>query len=337
MRRPKINLAIVGATGAVGKTFLTLLEKRNFPVDGLTLFASPKSIGRKLVYCGKEYEVKSIEKDSFKNIDLAFFSAGATISKYYAHKAVNSGAIVIDNSSAFRLDEDVPLIISEVNPEKIFTHTKGIIANPNCTTIIMLVALKPLYDYSRIKRVIVSTYQASSGAGEKGLAELITQTKKYAEGVSFGRKYFQHQLLFNVIPQIDDFKNNGYTKEEMKMFNETRKILGDENITVNATCVRVPVLTAHSESITIETKKKISPKLAREIFKNSPGITLLDDTVKYSEYPTPLFVAGKENCYVGRIRKDLSTKKGLSFWVVGDQLIKGGALNAIQIAEHLIK
>jgi len=329
--KSKYNVAIVGATGAVGGVFLDILEKRKFPVGNLKLLASSRSAGRKIPFKGKEYKIEELTHNSFKGVDIALFSAGGGISKEYAPSAVKSGAVVVDNSSAFRLDDGVPLVVPEVNPAAAFKH-KGIIANPNCTTIIMLVALKPLYDYSKIKRVIVSSYQAASGAGARGVDEVLNQAKSWGEGKDLSIEYFQHQLLFNVIPHIDQFTDNGYTKEEMKMFNETRKIMGDEDIRVSATCVRVPVMTSHSEAITIETEEKITPDKAKELFNRAPGITLMDNT-DANEYPMPLYTAGKDNCYVGRIREDLAYKNGLTFWVSGDQLVKGGALNAVQIAE----
>jgi aspartate-semialdehyde dehydrogenase len=276
-----------------------------------------------------------MKKDSFDGIDIALFSAGGGRSKEFAQAAVNAGAVVVDNSSAFRMEEDIPLVVPEVNPEDIGLYKKkGIIANPNCTTIIMIVALKPLYDYTRIKRVIVSSYQSSSGAGAQAMAELIRQTKDWSAGKPLEVSAFQHQLLFNVIPHIDSFSDNGYTKEEMKMHNETRKMLHDDQIQVSATCVRVPVLSAHSEAVTIETEREITSEKARELFNDAPGVEVLDDPAS-NVYPMPLFVAGQDTCYVGRIRKDYSTANALSFWVVGDQLRKGAATNAVQIAEIL--
>ena len=332
--KSECNVAVVGATGAVGQTFLQILEERDFPVKNLRLLASERSKG-KIVKCrGLEYPIEVLNENSFDGVDIAFFSAGGSISREYVKYAINSGAIVIDNSSAFRMEEDVPLIVPEVNGEEIFKH-KGLIANPNCTTIIMLVALKPLYDYSRIRRVVVSSYQAASGAGARALDELLTQSKAFVEGEAIDVKYFAHQLLFNVIPHIDKFMENGYTREEMKMVNETRKIIGDDSIKVSATCVRVPVLSAHSEAVSVELEKDITVDQARELFKNAKGIQLSDEIDK-NVYPMPLFVAGQDDCYVGRIRKDLALKNGISFFVVGDQLRKGAALNGLQIAELLI-
>jgi len=333
-KKEKYNVAIVGATGAVGQVFLQILEERNFPIDELRLLASSRSAGKKVKFKGEEYTVQELTHDSFKGIDIALFSAGGGRSKEFAPSAVKAGAVVIDNSSAFRMDKDVPLVVPEVNPDDAFKHN-GIIANPNCTTIIMVVALKPLHDYGKIKRVVVSSYQSASGAGAKAMQELMDQTKAWVNGEPLKVEAFQHQLLFNVIPHIDVFMENGYTREEIKMYNETKKIMGDDSIEVTATCVRVPVLTAHSEAVTVETEKKITVEKAKELFSNAPGIQVLDNPEK-NEYPMPLFVSGKDDCYVGRIREDISKENSLNFWVVGDQLRKGAALNAVQIAELLI-
>lgn len=335
IKKSEYNVAIAGATGAVGETFLKILEERHFPIKNLKLLASKRSLGKKIKFKDREYTVEELTHDSFKDVDIALFSAGASRSLEFAPSAVKAGALVIDNSSAFRMDEDVPLVVPEVNPDDAF-KSKGIIANPNCTTIIMVVALKPLYDYSKIKRVVVSSYQSASGAGAQAMEELIQQTKDWANNREIKVEKFQYQLLFNVIPHIDKFMENGYTKEEMKMFNETRKIMGDNSLKVSATCVRVPVLSAHSEAVTVETESEITVEKARELFQNAKGIKLLDNPEK-NEYPMPLFVAGKDDCYVGRIRKDISAENSLNFWVVGDQLRKGAALNAIQIAELFIK
>ncbi|MBZ4642457.1 MAG: aspartate-semialdehyde dehydrogenase [Deferribacteres bacterium] len=335
VKKSAYNVAIAGATGAVGDTFLQILEERNFPIKNLRLLASKRSAGKTLKFKGKEYIVEELTHDSFKDIDIALFSAGGSRSLEFAPSAAKAGALVIDNSSAFRMDKDVPLVVPEVNPQDAFKHN-GIIANPNCTTIIMVVALKPLHDYSKIKRVVVSSYQSASGAGAKAMEELMQQTRDWAAGKELKVENFAHQLLFNVIPHIDKFTENGYTKEEMKMFNETRKIMGDNNIKVSATCVRVPVLSAHSEAVTVETEKEITVEKAKELFKNAKGLQVIDNP-NNNEYPMPLFVAGKDDCYVGRIRKDISTENSLTFWVVGDQLRKGAALNAIQIAELFIK
>jgi aspartate-semialdehyde dehydrogenase len=334
-KKDAYNVAIAGATGAVGETFLQILEERNFPIAELRLLASKRSVGKTLKFKGKDYTVQELTHDSFKDIDIALFSAGGGRSLEFAPSAVKAGAVVVDNSSAYRMDDNVPLVVPEVNPQDAFKH-KGIIANPNCTTIIMVVALQPLHAYSRIKKVVVSSYQSASGAGAQAMQELMDQTKAWAEGKDIKVEKFANQLLFNVFPHIDSFTENGYTKEEMKMFNETRKIMGDKDIKVSATCVRVPVLSAHSESVTIETEKEISPELARELFSKAPGLVVKDNPAE-NKYPMPLFVAGQDDCYVGRIRKDLSADNTLSFWVVGDQLRKGAATNAVQIAELLIK
>lgn len=334
-KKSAYNVAIAGASGAVGETFLQILEERNFPIRNLTLLASARSVGKKLKFKGEDYTVEELTHDSFKDIDIALFSAGGARSLEFAPSAAKAGALVIDNSSAFRMEKDVPLVVPEVNPQDAFKHN-GIIANPNCTTIIMVVALKPLHDYSKIKRVVVSSYQSASGAGAKAMEELMQQARDWAAGKELKVENFVHQLLFNVIPHIDKFTENGYTKEEMKMFNETRKIMGDNEIKVTATCVRVPTLSAHSEAVTVETEKEISVEKARELFASAKGLQLMDNPDK-NEYPMPLFVAGKDDCYVGRIRKDISAENSLNFWVVGDQLRKGAALNAIQIAELFIK
>jgi aspartate-semialdehyde dehydrogenase len=333
-KKDKYNVAIAGATGAVGETFLNILSERKFPIDNLKLLASSRSAGKKIMYEGREYEVEEMTHDSFNDVDIALFSAGGDRSKEFAPSAAKAGAVVIDNSSAFRMDKDVPLVVPEVNPDDAFKHN-GIIANPNCTTIIMVVALKPIYDYSKIKRVVVSSYQSASGAGAQGMYELEEQAKAWAKGEKLNVENFQYQLLFNVIPHVDKFMENGYTKEEMKMYNETKKIMGDEHLEVSATCVRVPVLTAHSEAIFVETEDKITVDKAKDLFAGAKGLQVLDNPMK-NEYPMPLYAAGKDDCYVGRIREDISTENALSFWVCGDQLRKGAALNAVQIAELLI-
>jgi aspartate-semialdehyde dehydrogenase len=330
------NVAIAGATGAVGSVFLSILEERSFPIKSLTLLASERSVGKKIEFKKEQFEVKELSKDSFKNIDIALFSAGASRSKEFAKYAANSGAVVIDNSSAFRMEPDIPLVVPEVNPEDAFKHN-GIIANPNCSTIIMAVAVKPLYDISLIKRIVVSTYQAVSGAGAKAMLELEEQSRQIicAGSSNVIKSIFPVQIAFNVIPHIDVFLENGYTKEEMKMHHETRKIFNDFNIKVSATTVRVPVFTSHSESLNIETEKKITVSQAKEALAKAPGVTLKDDIANLS-YPTPLDSSGRDDVYVGRIREDISVDNGLTMWVVGDQLRKGAALNAIQIAELLI-
>ncbi len=332
-----MKLAIVGASGAVGQEFLTILEEHtNFKIDELTLFGSERSAGRKYTFRGKEHTVKLLQhNDDFKDIDIALVSAGGSTSKEYAKTITKFGTLMIDNSSAFRMDDDVPLVVPEVNAEDALNAPRGIIANPNCTTIQMVVALSAIEKLSHIKSVHVSTYQSASGAGAQAMAELEEQHKAIAEGKEPKVEKFAYQLAFNVIPHIDIFTENGYTKEEMKMFNETRKIMHSD-VKVSATCVRVPVMRAHSESIWVETEREISVEEAKAAFTSTEGIVLMDEPEKKS-YPMPLFIAHKEPTYVGRIRKDLSNPNGLTFWCVADQIKKGAALNAVQIAEWLIK
>ena len=331
-----MKVAIVGASGAVGQEFLSVLEERNFPIDELVLFGSSRSAGTKYAFRGKEYEVKLLQhNDDFKGVDIAFTSAGAGTSKEYAETITKYGAVMIDNSSAFRMDEDVPLVVPEVNAEDALVRPRGIIANPNCTTIQMVVALKAIEKLSHIKRVHVATYQAASGAGAAAMAELHEQYRQILAGEPVTVEKFAYQLAYNVIPQIDVFMDNGYTKEEMKMFNETRKIMHSD-VKTSATCVRVPALRSHSESIWVETERPISVEEARKAFAEGEGLVLMDEPEK-KVYPMPLFLAGKDPVYVGRIRKDLTDENGLTFWIVGDQIKKGAALNAVQIAEYLIK
>ncbi len=331
-----MKVAIVGASGAVGQEFLRVLEERNFPVDELVLFGSPRSAGTKYTFCGKEYEVKLLQhNDDFKGVDIAFTSAGAGTSKEYAETITKYGAVMIDNSSAFRMDSDVPLVVPEVNAADAMERPRGIIANPNCTTIQMVVALKAIENLSHIKRVHVATYQAASGAGAAAMQELHEQYRQVLAGEPVKVEKFAYQLAYNLIPQIDVFTDNGYTKEEMKMFNETRKIMHSD-IKTSATCVRVPALRSHSESIWVETERPISVEEAREAFAKGEGLVLMDEP-ENKVYPMPLFLAGKDPVYVGRIRKDLTDENGLTFWIVGDQIKKGAALNAVQIAEYLIK
>ena len=331
-----MKVAIVGASGAVGQEFLRVLEERNFPIDELVLFGSPRSAGTKYAFRGKEYEVKLLQhNDDFKGVDIAFTSAGAGTSKEYADTITKYGAVMIDNSSAFRMDEDVPLVVPEVNAEDALKRPRGIIANPNCTTIQMVVALKAIEKLSHIKRVRVATYQAASGAGAAAMAELHEQYRQILAGEPVTVEKFAYQLAYNVIPQIDVFTDNGYTKEEMKMFNETRKIMHSD-VKTSATCVRVPALRSHSESIWVETERPISVEEARRAFAEGEGLVLMDDPDN-KVYPMPLFLAGKDPVYVGRIRKDLTDDNGLTFWIVGDQIKKGAALNAVQIAEYLMK
>lgn len=331
-----MNVAIVGASGAVGQEFLRVLAERDFPIDNLLLFGSQRSAGKTYTFKGKEYTVQLLRHgDDFKGVDIAFTSAGAGVSKEYAEDITKFGAVMIDNSSAFRMDEDVPLVVPECNAEDALTRPRGIIANPNCTTIMMVVALKAFEKLSHIKRVHVSSYQAASGAGQVAMDELYEQYRQVLAGEPVTVKKFAYQLAFNVIPQIDVFQDNGYTKEEMKMYNETKKIMHSD-VETSAMCVRVPSLRSHSESIWIETERPISVEEAREAIKNGEGLVLMDEPEK-KEYPMPLFLAGKDDVYVGRIRKDLANPNGLTFWIVSDQIRKGAALNAVQIAEYLVK
>ena len=331
-----MKVAIVGASGAVGQEFLRVLDERNFPIDELVLFGSSRSAGRKYTFRGKEIEVKLLQhNDDFKGIDIAFASAGAGTSKEFAETITKYGTVMIDNSSAFRMENDIPLVVPEVNPEDALNRPRGIIANPNCTTIQMVVALKAIENLTHIKRVHVSTYQAASGAGAAAMDELVQQYTDLAAGREPVVDKFAYQLAYNVIPHIDVFQDNGYTKEEMKMFNETRKIMHEPSLSVSAMCVRVPVMRAHSEAIWVETERPITPEEAREAFAKAQGIVVVDNPAE-KQYPMPLFVAGKDPVYVGRIRRDLANDHGLSFWIVGDQIKKGAALNAVQIAQYII-
>jgi aspartate-semialdehyde dehydrogenase len=331
-----MKVAIVGASGAVGQEFLRVLDERNFPVDELILFGSTRSAGRKYAFRNKQIEVKLLQhNDDFKGVDIAFTSAGAGTSKEFADTITKFGTVIIDNSSAFRMDEDVPLVVPEVNPNDALNRPRNIIANPNCTTIQMVVALKAIEQLSHIKRVHVSTYQAASGAGAAAMAELYEQYRQVLANEPVKVEKFVYQLAFNVIPQVDVFTDNDYTKEEMKMYNETRKIMHSD-VKVSATCVRVPTLRSHSQSVWIETERPVSVKEARDAFSKGEGLILKDNPAE-KEYPMPLFLAGKDPVYVGRVRKDLTDENGLAFWIVGDQIKKGAALNAVQIAEFLIK
>ena len=331
-----MKVAIVGASGAVGQEFLRVLEERNFPIDELVLFGSPRSAGSTYTFRGKEITVKLLQhNDDFKDIDIAFTSAGAGTSKEYADTITKHGAIMIDNSSAFRMDEDVPLVVPEVNAADALTRPRGIIANPNCTTIQMVVALKAIEQLSHIKTVHVSTYQAASGAGAAAMAELYEQYRQVLADEPVTVEKFAYQLAFNVIPHIDIFTENDYTKEEMKMFNETQKIMHSD-IKVSATCVRVPVMRAHSEAIWVEFDRPVSTAEARAAFEAAEGVVVMDNPAE-KEYPMPLFIAHKEPVYVGRIREDITDPNCLTFWCVADQIKKGAALNAVQIAEWLIK
>ena len=327
------HVAIAGATGAVGTEFLKLLEARDFPMKSLRLLASSRSAGSKLKFRGENLEVEELTPKSFKGIDIAFFSAGGSRSKEFAPHAVDSGAVVIDNSSAFRMDEKVPLVVPEINPKQAFEH-QGLIANPNCSTIQMVVALNPIHRAANIQRVVVSTYQAVSGAGASAMEELKQQLRAWANDEPMKQEVFPTQIAFNLFPHIDVFQDNGYTKEEMKMVHETRKIMNAPNMHISATCVRVPVLRAHSEAVWVETEKPLSESEARELFEKEPGIVVQDER-ESGGYPTPWHITETQETYVGRIRKDISHPNGLTFWVVADQLYKGAALNAIQIAEVL--
>ncbi len=327
------NVAIVGATGAVGQEFLKILTERKFPVDELRLLASKRSAGKRITWQGQELEVQETTHESFKGIDIALF-AGGSASIEYARSAVDSGAVVIDNSSAFRLDPEVPLIVPEVNPEDVRWH-KGIIANPNCSTIIMVVALKPIYDLAGIRRVVVSTYQAVSGAGREGIEELGSQVKAWSQGEELISNVFPHQIAFNLVPRIDVFQEGDYTKEEWKMVKETQKIFHVPSMAITATTVRVPVFRSHSESINVETDRLVSVAQIREALSKAPGVIVVDDPSK-DHYPMPWFSADKDEVYIGRLRKDFSIAQGFNMWVVGDQIRKGAATNAVQIAELLL-
>ena len=331
-----MKVAIVGASGAVGQEFLQVLEERNFPVDELVLFGSARSAGKEYEFRGKKLTVKELQhNDDFKDIDIALTSAGAGISREYAETITRHGAIMIDNSSAFRYDDDVPLVVPEVNAGDSRNRPRNIIANPNCSTIQMVVALKPIEEISHIKRIRVATYQAASGAGAQGIAELEAQVQQIANGKDVTVNKFPYQLAMNIIPHIDVFLENDYTKEEMKMNWETKKIMHTD-AEVSATCVRIPVARAHSEAIWVETEKPLEIETVKKAFANTKGISVVDNPAK-NEYPMPMFVSGKDDVYVGRIRKDITDPNSLTFWCVGDQIKKGAALNAVQIAEWLIE
>lgn len=333
----KYNVAIAGATGAVGGAMLDVLQRRNFPINELRLLASERSVGKKIEFDSREIEVQLLSEDAFENIDIALFSAGATRSLDFAPAAAKAGAVVIDNSSAYRMDPEIPLVVPEVNPEAIAQHKNhGIIANPNCSTIQMLVALKPILDKVGIKRLVISTYQAVSGTGADAIKELDAQTKAYAKGEDMKASVYPHQIAFNCLPQIDTFLENGYTKEEMKMVNETRKIFNDDSIAITATAVRVPVFYGHSESINVETKTKISAAEVKELLTSAPGVKLVDDP-ENGQYPLATDCEGKFDTLVGRIREDESIENGINLWVVSDNILKGAALNTVQIAEVLLK
>ena len=336
MKKDAYNIAIAGATGAVGQEMIEILEERNFPVNELRLLASERSADKELEFKNDKIRIQKLDESSFENIDIALFSAGGSMSREFAPLAVRAGAVVVDNSSAFRMEEGVPLVIPEINPHAVAEYkNKGIIANPNCTTAVTVMALKPLHDLGKIKRVVASSYQAVSGAGAQAIEELRNQTLAWAKSQEIKPDTFPYQIAFNLLPQIDSFLDNGYTKEEMKLHNETRKILEDNEISLTATTVRVPVFRAHSVSVNIETEKKISVSEAKEALNSFPGVRVVDEPGEL-KYPMPIDAAGTDDCIVGRIREDYTVRSGLSFWVVGDQLRKGAALNAVQIAELLI-
>ncbi len=331
-----MKVAIVGVSGAVGQEFLRVLAERNFPLDELELFGSSRSAGSEYEFKGKTIKVKELQhNDDFKGVDIALVSAGGGTSKAFAETITKHGAVMIDNSSAFRMDADVPLVVPEVNPEACKDRPRNIIANPNCTTIQMVVCLKPINNLSPITKVHVSTYQSASGAGAAAMDELVEQTRQVANGEEVTVEKFAFQLAMNIIPQVDVFTDNGYTKEEMKMYNETKKIMGTDTA-VSATCVRIPVMRNHSEAIWLETENELNIAEVREALAKADGVTLMDDPAN-QKYPMPLFCEGEDDVYVGRLRKDLTNPKGLTFWCVGDQIKKGAALNAVQIAEHLVK
>ena len=331
-----MKVAVVGVSGAVGQEFLRVLQERAFPLDELVLFGSPRSAGNQYEFNGEMLTVKELkDNDDFKDIDIALTSAGGGTSKQFASTITKHGAIMIDNSSAFRMDEDVPLVVPEVNPGDLHDLPRNIVANPNCTTIQMVVCLKPIHDLSPITRVHAATYQAASGAGAAAMAELEEQIKQVAAGEPVTVEKFQYQLALNLIPHVDVFTENGYTKEEMKMYHESRKIMHTD-IEVSSTCVRVPVLRNHSEAIWVETEESLDLQQVRDALENAPGVTLKDDPARQL-YPMPLGSASKDDIFVGRLRKDISNPKGITFWCVGDQIKKGAALNAVQIAEYMVE
>ncbi|MDP2683061.1 MAG: aspartate-semialdehyde dehydrogenase [Deltaproteobacteria bacterium] len=337
MKKQKYNVAVVGATGVVGQEMIKILEERKFPVDRIKLLASERSAGQYLEFNGKQEKVYLLSEETFEGIDIGLFSPGASVSAVYAPKAGKAGCVVIDNTSQFRMEPDVPLVVPEVNPKAIGEYKKrNIIANPNCSTIQMVVALKPIHDAVKIKRIVVSTYQAVSGAGKEAMDELSDQALAIYGQKEIKKKVFPYQIAFNCIPQIDVFLDNGYTKEEMKMVNETRKIMGDNSIKITATTVRVPVFNSHSEAVNIETGKKITAKEVKGLLSKAPGVKVMDDTKKL-EYPMPIDVSERDEVFVGRIREDESIPNGINMWIVADNLRKGAALNAVQIAEILIR
>ena len=335
MSKKEFSVAVVGATGAVGTEMIRILEQRVFPVGRLLPLASSRSVGKSVKFRGLDLPVQELTEDSFLGVDIALFSAGGSVSERFAPAAAARGCVVVDNTSAFRMDPDVPLVVPEVNPHAIAQfRNKGIIANPNCSTIQMVVALKPIHDLARIKRIVVATYQAVSGTGMKAILELEAQVRAWAEGRDLEPRVYPHPIAFNCLPHIDIFFEDGYTKEEMKMVNETRKILEDYSIGVSATTVRVPVFRGHSEAVNIETERKVTAAQAREILSKAPGVKLWDDPAN-KRYPMPILAAGGDETWVGRIREDTSVENGLNLWVVSDNLRKGAALNAVQIAEIL--
>ena len=329
------HVAVVGATGAVGLEMIKTLEGRRFPVGRLTLLASARSVGKKLAFRGQEIPVQELKRDIFSGIDLALFSAGGSIAKEFAPLAAQAGCVVVDNSSAFRMDEEVPLVVPEINAADVKQH-RGIIANPNCTTAITLMALYPLHRAFGVKRIFASSYQAVSGTGAKAIEELKRQVRQVVAGEAVTREVYPHQIAFNVLPHVDSFLGSGYTREEMKMENEGRKIMHHPTFRASVTCVRVPVYRAHSVAVTADCEKPVSVEVAREVLRAAPGLDVVDDPSK-NEYPLPLYLAEKYNCAVGRLRKDCALDNGLCFWVSGDQLLKGAALNAVQIAEVLLQ
>jgi aspartate-semialdehyde dehydrogenase len=331
----KYNVAVVGATGAVGREMLSILEERDFPFDNLKLLASERSAGKKMTCKGKEYTVEATTPESFEGVDIALFSAGAGASKKFAPEAAKRGAVVVDNSSQWRMDPEVPLVVPEVNPEDIFKH-KGIIANPNCSTIQMVAALKPIYDKVGIERIVVSTYQAVSGTGKAAIDELREQAKAILADEEVKSEVYPYQIAFNVLPHIDIFFDDGYTKEEIKMVNETKKIMGDDSIKVTATAARVPVVYGHAESLNIETKEKLTVSEAKELLDNAPGVSVVDKPEELA-YPMQIDVENNDDVLVGRIREDNTIEKGLNLWIVANNLRKGAALNTIQIAERLVQ
>jgi aspartate-semialdehyde dehydrogenase len=337
MKKEKYNVAVAGATGAVGNEMVSILEERNFPVDHLKLLASTRGAGTQMEFQEKSYTVEVLGENSFAGMDIGLFSPGGSVSQKFAPIAGKAGCVVIDNTSAFRMDPEVPLVVPEVNPHAIARYkAKNIIANPNCSTIQMVVALKPIHDVAKIKRIVVSTYQAVSGTGKRAIQELESQVLAIYNNQEIKKEVYPHQIAFNCLPQIDVFLDNGYTKEEMKMVNETKKIMEDDSIRVTATTVRVPVFYGHSESVNIETEKKITAGEVKKILSKAPGVHLVDNP-KFAEYPLAIHAAGKDETFVGRIREDESIPNGINLWVVSDNIRKGAALNAVQIAEILIQ